>query len=323
MRVFMLRGKLVAISLILVLVGLTLWGCGTDSFSGTHLVFQADFSNIPADEQQDRLEETKEIIENRVIAYGVDEPVIQIEGTGRISVQLPGLEGIEDIEDVIELIGTTAELDFREIAINIGDYTTLVAAASVGDTTLVVADASKFEAGDSIRLEKPYPNNPYQIITDDGLIESIDAENNTITITPALENSWEASHHVQKWIPATGIINGEPIQLTGQHFMSESRAMQQPYPGGVGRDVVVQFEMKGEGVTLLEQITTRLYAKRLGVFLDNELISAPTVQEVLDQGEGIISGLERDEAMMLAIQLNNGALPVKLELISQEVVLPV
>jgi preprotein translocase subunit SecD len=53
----------------------------------------------------------------------------------------------------------------------------------------------------------------------------------------------------------------------------------------------------------------------LGIFLDNELISAPTVQAVI-KDKGVITGVTIDEAKILVVQLNSGALDIPLQLIS-------
>src|SRR5690606_31622033 len=59
----------------------------------------------------DTLDQTIEIIRNRVDALGVAEPEITRQGNN-ILVQLPG---IEDQERALELVGTTAELRFRPV----------------------------------------------------------------------------------------------------------------------------------------------------------------------------------------------------------------
>jgi preprotein translocase subunit SecD len=71
----------------------------------------------------------------------------------------------------------------------------------------------------------------------------------------------------------------------------------------------VAFEFNSDGAQVFGQITQRLVGKPLGIFLDGQEISAPTVQAVLTQS-GVITGLSLDQARLLALQLNAGALPV-------------
>src|SRR5688500_17055150 len=57
----------------------------------------------------DILEQTRTIIENRVNAYGVAEPIVVTQGQDRVSVELPGED---DEEELRRLIGATGILEF-------------------------------------------------------------------------------------------------------------------------------------------------------------------------------------------------------------------
>src|SRR5581483_5440411 len=52
------------------------------------------------------------------------------------------------------------------------------------------------------------------------------------------------------------------------------------------------------------------------ITLDNELITFPTVQQQLSQN-AVITGLDRNEAKTLQVQLNSGALPVAMQVVQQ------
>ena len=80
---------------------------GLDLQGGTHLVYRADDPNVTSEQ----LDGVVDIIEDRVNAFGVSEPLIQKKGQNEIVVQLPG---VTDVDEAKELIGTTAQLDFRE-----------------------------------------------------------------------------------------------------------------------------------------------------------------------------------------------------------------
>ncbi|MFN2388743.1 MAG: protein translocase subunit SecD [Actinomycetota bacterium] len=60
----------------------------------------------------DVLEETKNIIERRINSLGVAEPEVAVAGDRNILIQLPG---VEDEEKALEVIGTTAQLTFRQV----------------------------------------------------------------------------------------------------------------------------------------------------------------------------------------------------------------
>ena len=89
---------------------------GLDLKGGSHLLFQADTSKIPAADKKEAVESARNIIERRVNFYGVSEPSVQTitsNDTYRISVDLPG---VGNIADAIKLIGQTAQLNFTEQA---------------------------------------------------------------------------------------------------------------------------------------------------------------------------------------------------------------
>ena len=88
---------------------------GLDIQGGTQLVLSADMTEIDPNDRETALESVREIVSRRVDLYGVSEPVVQTSRVGdddRILVELPG---ISDIDSAVQLIGQTAQLDFREI----------------------------------------------------------------------------------------------------------------------------------------------------------------------------------------------------------------
>ena len=84
---------------------------GLDLKGGVHLQYEADLSQIEEKDRDDVMEGLKDVIERRINIFGVTEPVIQIYGSDRIAVDLPGMESIED---AISWIGETPLLEFAE-----------------------------------------------------------------------------------------------------------------------------------------------------------------------------------------------------------------
>ena len=81
----------------------------------------------------------------------------------------------------------------------------------------------------------------------------------------------------------------------------------------------VSLKFDGEGSKLFADITKRNLGKPVAIYLDNAIISAPTVQSEITNGEAVITGdFKLDEAKKLAGRLNEGALPVPITLISQQ-----
>jgi len=87
---------------------------GLDLQGGTHLVYEADLSNIETKERQTSMDGIKDVIERRVNLFGVAEPIVQInkvKDSYRLIVELPG---VKDIHQAIEMIGETPYLEFKE-----------------------------------------------------------------------------------------------------------------------------------------------------------------------------------------------------------------
>lgn len=86
---------------------------------------------------------------------------------------------------------------------------------------------------------------------------------------------------------------------------------------------VVSLNFSAEGAKLFEELTERNVGQQVAIFLDGEVISAPTVNERISGGQAVISGgFTLDDAKLLAQRLNAGALPVPVELVSQQTVGP-
>lgn len=221
--------------------GMTL---GLDLQGGTDLVLQADLSQQPVGTGDEAMKGVQAILEQRVNAFGVVEPIISLVGSDRISVQLPG---VKDIEEAKNLVGKTAQLDFRELELD--------------------------PSGVPLR-------------DDQGK---------------------------EKWKKATGKLeDGSDAALTGKYFERKTAVVFNQQTNSPE----VSFQLTSDGAKLFEQISARLVKKPLGIFLDDELISAPTVQAVLRES-GVITGLTLAEAQRLAIQLNAGALPVPISIIKE------
>ncbi len=90
---------------------------GLDLSGGTHLVFRADTSELPAGDIDGAMRSLAEVVERRVNTFGVSEPIVQVETGGtvgttehRLIVELPG---VSDIKEAVDMIGKTPVLDFR------------------------------------------------------------------------------------------------------------------------------------------------------------------------------------------------------------------
>lgn len=106
-----------------------------------------------------------------------------------------------------------------------------------------------------------------------------------------------------------------PTGITGKDFKK----------AGVSYDELgkpqISIEFNPEGTAKFAEVTTRLVGQPLAIYLDDEIISAPTINTAILNGSGVITGdFTYDEAKALAIQLNAGALPVPVKIIEQRTV---
>lgn len=105
-------------------------------------------------------------------------------------------------------------------------------------------------------------------------------------------------------------------ELTGK-YLKRSTVQVDPNDGRY----VVSLEFDSEGADLFEQITERNVGSPVAIFLDGFIISSPTVNERISGGRAVISGnFNAQEAKELVQRLNAGALPVPIELVSQQTV---
>ncbi len=84
---------------------------GLDLQGGVQVLLEAD---APPGETitLENMRNTKTIIDNRVNGMGVTEPVVQLEGSSRIVVELPG---VKNVQDAISTLKGTGQLEFVEI----------------------------------------------------------------------------------------------------------------------------------------------------------------------------------------------------------------
>lgn len=107
-----------------------------------------------------------------------------------------------------------------------------------------------------------------------------------------------------------------PTGLGGKQLRKSSATFDQ-----TTNEPQVSLTFNGEGAKLFAEITARNIGRPLAIFLDDDLISAPTVQSKITGGEAVITGqFTITETKRLANLLNAGALDVPLKLSEQRTV---
>lgn len=119
-------------------------------------------------------------------------------------------------------------------------------------------------------------------------------------------------------LPSENALFCSGTELTGRHVKKASlnidtRGVTMP---------VVELEFNSEGAKLFEEITARNIGKPLAIFLDNEIIDAPVVQEKIIGGRAQISGqgITLESAKKLVERFNAGALSAPITLANQRTV---
>ena len=218
---------------------------GLDLQGGTHLLYQADLSNI--EDKTQGMEGLRDVIERRVNLFGVREPVVQVQGE-RLIVELAG---IKEPAEAIKMIGQTPYLEFKEQKENFEE---------ILEKNRKVVEAKEGE------IEDPFKATP----------------------------------------------------LTGRYLQKAELGFDQTTYKSL---VLLQFN--DEGAKIFEELTERNVGKILAIYIDGLPISTPVVQEKISGGRAQITGkFTVEEAKTLARNLNAGALPVPIKLISQESVGP-
>ncbi len=253
---------------------------GLDLKGGAHIVLQAkDTPENPL--RDDSIDRLLAVLRNRIDQYGVAEPIIQKSGADRIIVDLPG---IQDPAAALELIGRTAQMDFREVIDSTGRNLPVEPQRRNYDSDIQFVNAQERWKEELAKLTN--------------------ASADLITRSKTLENSLVAPAED----PGTFYLLG-PVVLSGKDLVNAEMA-----PDSLGR-MGVSLEFNSEGARLFEEATGRMVGKQLAIVLDNVVISAPVVQDRISGGRAQITGrFTADEAGRLAIMLKAGALPVAVEI---------
>ena len=109
--------------------------------------------------------------------------------------------------------------------------------------------------------------------------------------------------------------------LTGQHLKRADVVFD---PNTNEPQVSVTFNDAGKDI--FAELTRKNLNKRIGIFLDGNLVSAPEVQQEIPSGQAVITGFidpqtgapSIDIAKEIARNLNAGALPMRINLVSQQ-----
>ena len=144
-------------------------------------------------------------------------------------------------------------------------------------------------------------------------IKSVDEAVKQIGETPFLDFR-EVKEAIQN---GTSTIAFIPTALNGRYITDAKLDFDQ-----TTQKPQVALSFTSEGSKIFEELTGRNIGKPIAIFLDNELISWPTVQQKISGGNAVITGVTLEDARELIKRFNAGALPAPITLIDQLTISP-
>lgn len=230
--------------------------------------------------ENNAVEQSLEIIRNRIDQFGVAEPVIIRQGDDEIVIQLPG---IRDPDRAIELIGKTAQLEFKVVA--------EAAGVNLGKIINRAVESGQWQEGDPIlQLNRA--------------VESLLPADTSIYFEKEVDKT-------TKQETTRPILLESKILMTGDMIKSA-----QVRVGGTFNEPYVSLDMTSRGGKVFAKLTEKYTGRRMAIVLDDMVRSAPVIREKILGGSAQITGsFTHEEASDLAIVLRVGALPAPVEII--------
>ncbi len=130
----------------------------------------------------------------------------------------------------------------------------------------------------------------------------------------------EGTEYTEDEVDGNGnVTKAGNVILSGKHIKSASAGVTTTEDGTTQN--VVNLVLTDEGKKLFSDATERLVGQTISIWMDKTMISAPTVNQHIENGEAIITGggsngFEIADAVSLATRINAGALPFALETVS-------
>lgn len=277
---------------------------GLDLSGGSHLVYQADLAKSGAvggvKDLDGAMESLRGVIESRINAFGVSEPIIQTEKSTingqdvhKLVVELPG---VTDLKSAIDTIGKTPVLEFKiqKEGVSADD---LNKAADL-QSTLLASGASSTDANGISSSNSDASNSLFTMLTSTSTAVNSGTKSSTSTVAASIDYT--------KLYSDTG-LTGQYLKSAQVQFDSNTR---QP---------LVSITFDAVGKAKFADITGKNIGKILAIFLDGQPISTPVIRDQIKDGSAVISGnFTPNEAKVLARDLRYGALPVPINLIGTQ-----
>lgn len=245
--------------------------------------------------RKDIIDQSIEVIRNRIDEFGVNEPVITAQGGKRILVQLPG---IKEAERARELIQKTAHLELSLVSEELS-------VEKLNEMIVQAEDKGKY----SLESEKSYRAYVQRL-------------NRDLKLPPRTALAFIKDESARTLSAGRSpLLLETDTGLTGD--MLEDASV------GVGQfgEPLVNFRFGLEGRKIFSKVTAENIGRRIAIVLDGVVKTAPEIKDHLtDRGQITLGSGDRtkmlEEAQMVSTTLRAGALPTSLEQLEERTVGP-
>lgn len=348
------------LALLIIIVGLGVWALwpgtshvpklGLDLQGGTQVILVPKQAEGSADITQEQLQQTVEIIRQRVNGFGVAEADVAIQGSGNDAALVVSVPGINQ-RQIAEQLSQTALLDFRPVSAIVDPGKIDPSTLQPADTGTTKKNKKKNSASGEATFAETTPSPTATDATPEASASPDTSTQDSNALVPPVEGDSENDPALQdallnldctdaasrqggkpdnpeKWIvtcdrEGTAKYLLEPAFIKGTSITNASAELAQ---GGAGW--VVNLEFDSEGADALSEISNKLVSlqppkNQFGIVLDGLVVSSPYFQQPINDGRAQISGnFTPEEAKNLAQVLKFGALPLTLDIASVETVTP-
>ncbi len=249
--------------------------------------------------RDDAVAQALKTLRNRIDKYGVTEPEVRRRGASSILIQIAGLTA-EDQEVIKgDIIGRTAQLEFKQVDDESQYFTTL--ADKLPEGVELTFDSYRGEGDRMVQ-------SPYIFAKDRKLIEQIVAQNPPDSDRTVRYQRMETAEG-EKW--RTYLLHRK-TPLTGESLVSAGVIFDPDE-----NQYAVNMQLDRRGADIFDKLTSANIKRRFAIVLDDVVDSAPVIQSRIPNGNARItlgSGARTNQQVLadaksLSIVLNAGALP--------------
>ncbi|MFC3479505.1 protein translocase subunit SecD [Kocuria carniphila] len=319
------RGLVALAVLTIALAGILIYGVTTDRTGwdpklaldlegGTQMVLSPELQEAQDGQEitQEQLDQAVEIIRQRVDGTGVSEAEISTQSGSNIVVSMPGVPSSE----TRDLIQTSAQMAFRPV------ITTAEGTPTPEEQRTPVEDIPEPDA-------EPTDSSDPNWVTPE-LVKEFESLDCAAQRPQEERKAQDPEKAVVACDPANNAkyILG-PLEIPGTDIDDASYGMANNQQGMSTGQYAVNLQFNSEGTETFKELSERLYQigqaqqgdprSQFAILLDGTVISAPSMNAVINDGSAQITGsFTEEDARFLSEQLKYGALPVSFSIESEQ-----